>query len=134
VTAKTCPPGKELNPKTGRCIKQCGSNETRNAQGRCVKKTRRYKSSSSKEVLPNNPTPEELMEEIFPELKKTTPKLFNEKTDNASYNTLMKQANQEITSQKALAAQTNLEPALKINKTFPYENRSRSRTRKNSKS
>lgn len=134
ATTKVCPPGKEINPKTGRCIKKCGPNETRNAQGRCVKKTRRYKSSSSKEVLPNNPTPEELMEEIFPELKKTTPKLFNEKTDNASYNTLMKQANQEITAQKALVAQKNLEPALKINKTFPYENRSKSRTRKNSKS
>jgi len=131
-TAKVCPPGKELNPKTGRCIKKCGPGETRNAQGRCVKKTRRYKSSStqsrtirSKEILPNNPTPEELMEEIFPELKKTTPKLLNEKTDNASYNTLMKQANKEIKSQQA-----NLEPELKINKTFPYENRSRSRTRK----
>jgi serine/threonine protein kinase len=124
LTSKVCPPGKELNPKTGRCIKKCGPNETRNAQGRCVKKTRRMlskthtsktRSSSSKDVLPNNPTPEELMEEIFPELKKTTPKLLNEKTGNASYNTLMKQANKQLEP----------EPEIKINKTFPYENRSK---------
>lgn len=133
-TANPCPAGKELNPKTGRCIKQCGPNETRNAQGRCVKKTRRHKSRSSnsqtrssskrqtaKAIISSNPTPEELMEEIFPELKKTTPKLLNEKTGKASYNTLMKQANQEIASQKAPVAQTSL----KINKTFPYENPSK---------
>jgi hypothetical protein len=78
----------------------------------------------SKDVLPNNPTPEELMEEIFPELKKTTPKLLNEKTDNASYNTLMKQANQEIQAQREVAQ----EPTIKINKTFPYENRSKTRS------
>jgi serine/threonine protein kinase len=129
TAAKVCPPGKEINPKTGRCIKQCAPNETRNAQGRCVKKTRRMRSSSktrtrsssSKDVLSNKPTPEELMEEIFPELKKTTPKLLNEKTDNASYNTLMKQANKQIQAQKEVVQ----EPTIKINKTFPYENRSK---------
>jgi serine/threonine protein kinase len=39
---KKCPLGKELNPKTGRCIKKCGPYEIRNSQGRCVKnKTRK---------------------------------------------------------------------------------------------
>ena len=38
---KSCPPEKELNIKTGRCIKKCAVNEVRNASGRCVKNTTR---------------------------------------------------------------------------------------------
>ena len=41
----------------------------------------------------------------------------------------MKQANQQIAAQKTLAAQqATVEPTLKINKTFPYENRSKTRS------
>jgi len=35
-TAKQCPSGKEMNAKTGRCIKSCAANKTRNEKGRCV--------------------------------------------------------------------------------------------------
>jgi hypothetical protein len=100
---KACPPGKEINPKTGRCIKQCASNETRNAQGRCVKQTRRIRSSSSssrtRSSSRNRNIKDNLLNQIFPELKKTTKE---EKDAN---------------------------PTLKINKTFPYENRSKSKTK-----
>ena len=102
-TVKSCPPGKEINPKTGRCIKQCASNETRNAQGRCVKQTRRIRSSSSssrtRSSSRNRNIKENLLNQIFPELKKTTKE---EKDTN---------------------------PTIKINKTFPYENRSKSKTK-----
>ena len=33
-----CPPGKELNAKTGRCIKSCEPHQVRNEKGRCVKR------------------------------------------------------------------------------------------------
>jgi serine/threonine protein kinase len=36
-TMKVCPPEKELNPATNRCIKKCASDEVRNASRRCVK-------------------------------------------------------------------------------------------------
>lgn len=35
---KECPEGKELNPRTNRCINKCPSNTRRNDKGRCVKK------------------------------------------------------------------------------------------------
>ena len=36
---KACPEGKEINPKTGRCVKKCGSNQERNKDtGKCEKK------------------------------------------------------------------------------------------------
>jgi len=39
---KICPPGKELNPATNRCVKKCEPGQTRNAKYRCIKnKTRR---------------------------------------------------------------------------------------------
>jgi hypothetical protein len=40
-TMKSCPPEKELNIKTGRCIKKCALDEIRSASGRCVKNTTR---------------------------------------------------------------------------------------------
>jgi hypothetical protein len=40
-TMKSCPPEKELNIKTGRCIKKCLTDEVRNASGRCVKNNTR---------------------------------------------------------------------------------------------
>jgi serine/threonine protein kinase len=47
---KACPPGKELNPKTGRCIKKCGPDETRNERGRCVKNTTRKAENKGRDV------------------------------------------------------------------------------------
>lgn len=36
---KACPEGKEINPKTGRCVKKCASNQERNKDtGKCEKK------------------------------------------------------------------------------------------------
>ena len=118
-TTKSCPPGKEMNLKTGRCIKQCASDETRNAQGRCVKKTRRHTSRSStsrsstsrsktrSQRSRNRHIRENLLNDIFPELKKITP--FTE-------------------VKKAQAKADNSNPTMKINKTFPYENPSKSRS------
>ena len=112
---KSCPPGKEINPKTGRCIKQCASNEIRNSQGRCVKQTRRIRSSSSssrtRSSSRNRNIKENLLNQIFPELKKITP--FTD---------------QKVTDQKE---EKQANPTMKINKTFPYENRSKSKTRSN---
>ncbi len=44
-----CPPGKVLNPLTGRCVKECGPGQYRNAQFRCVgaRRTARKKSAKS---------------------------------------------------------------------------------------
>jgi len=44
-----CPPGKVINPLTGRCVKECGLRQYRNAQFRCVgtKRTVRKKSAKS---------------------------------------------------------------------------------------
>ena len=39
-TAKQCPSGKEMNAKTGRCVKSCAANKTRNEKGRCVNATK----------------------------------------------------------------------------------------------
>jgi hypothetical protein len=123
TATKVCPPGKELNPKTGRCIKQCAPDETRNAQGRCVKKTRRHisrststsRSSTSRSSTSRSKTrsqtsrnrhiKENLLNDIFPELKKITP----------------------FTEVKAEAKDAN--PTIKINKTFPYENRSKTNSK-----
>ena len=138
VTAQSCPVGKELNPKTGRCIKQCASNETRNAQGRCVKKTRRiYRSSSSSSQRTRSQRSssssrsrsrnikEDLLNQIFPELKKITP--FTKVTTQ-------KVTDQKVTDQKVTdKEEKDANPTMKINKTFPYENRSRSRSRSRSK-
>ena len=138
VTAQSCPVGKELNPKTGRCIKQCASNETRNSQGRCVKKTRRiYRSSSSSSQRTRSQRSssssrsrsrnikEDLLNQIFPELKKITP--FTKVTTQ-------KVTDQKVTDQKVTdKEEKDANPTMKINKTFPYENRSRSRSRSRSK-
>ena len=37
-TRKSCPPGKELNLLTNRCINKCSPNTVRNNKGRCVKR------------------------------------------------------------------------------------------------
>jgi hypothetical protein len=114
TATKVCPPGKELNPKTGRCIKQCAPDETRNAQGRCVKKTRRHTSRSSSRSKTrsqrsrNQHIRENLLNDIFPELKKITP--FTE-------------------VKKAEAKVDDANPTIKINKTFPYENRSKTNSK-----
>lgn len=116
---KTCPPGKELNPKTGRCIKQCASNETRNAQGRCVKNTTRRlkRSSSQRSTSRNRNIKEDLLNQIFPELKKITP--FTKATTD-----------QKVEEKEKEEKDTN--PTIKINKTFPYENRSKSKSKSKS--
>lgn len=36
-----CPPDKELNPKTKRCIKKCKSDQVRNDKGRCVRTSKK---------------------------------------------------------------------------------------------
>ena len=41
VPDKNCPPEKELNPSTKRCVKKCRPNYTRNKKFRCVNKTRK---------------------------------------------------------------------------------------------
>jgi serine/threonine protein kinase len=48
---KGCPPDKELNPKTNRCVKKCAPEYYRDADFKC-KKTRRLKSSSSLNTPP----------------------------------------------------------------------------------
>ena len=40
-TMKVCPPEKELNPVTNRCIKKCAPDQVRNPSGRCVKNNTR---------------------------------------------------------------------------------------------
>ena len=111
-TTKSCPPGKEINPKTGRCIKKCGPNETRNASGRCVKNTTRRvkRSSSSRSRSRSTPNQEELLHDIFPELNKV--KFTGKEVAKISGEPLEKDAN----------------PTIKINKTFPYENRSKTKS------
>jgi hypothetical protein len=59
ATAKSCPPGKEINPKTGRCINQCAPGETRNASGRCVKQTKRNLLKQGSEIKINKTFPYE---------------------------------------------------------------------------
>jgi len=140
TTAKSCPVGKELNPKTGRCIKQCASNETRNTQGRCVKQTRRIKSSSRRSSSSSSKNrKEDLLNQIFPELKKITPftKVTDQKVTDQKV-TDQKVTDQKVTDQKVTTGQKVVDkeekdanPTLKINKTFPYENRSRSKSRSN---
>ena len=59
MTTKVCPPDKELNPKTGRCIKKCGPGETRNAKNRCTKsktKTKTLKISSKSAISKSSNT------------------------------------------------------------------------------
>jgi hypothetical protein len=146
IATKVCPPDKEVNPKTGRCIKKCGPGQTRNAKGRCVKsktlkavaksssskgKSRRHRQSKS---IPRSPTSTEMMNEIFPELKKITPfekpiatkpnavKLVATKpnakkpenissSDSISLNTLLEIAHKQMEKERIA----------KINKNFPYE-------------
>ena len=43
-----CPPGKVLNPLTGRCVKECGPGQYRNAQFRCVGARRTVRKKSAK--------------------------------------------------------------------------------------
>jgi hypothetical protein len=43
--SKICPPEKELNPATNRCVKRCEPGQTRNAKFRC-KKNKTKKSNS----------------------------------------------------------------------------------------
>ena len=45
---KICPPEKELNPATNRCVKRCEPGKTRNAKFRCIKNKTRYSKSKSK--------------------------------------------------------------------------------------
>ena len=44
---KICPPEKELNPTTNRCVKRCEPGKTRNAKFRCIKKKTRRSNSNS---------------------------------------------------------------------------------------
>ena len=37
ISAKKCPTGKELNPKTNRCVNKCKANYSRNSKFKCVK-------------------------------------------------------------------------------------------------
>jgi serine/threonine protein kinase len=156
TATKVCPPDKEVNPKTGRCIKKCGPGQTRNAQGRCVKsktlkavaksrsKSSRSKGKSRRHSISRSPTSTEMMNEIFPELKKITPfekpiatkpnavKLVATKhietkpnavkpenissSDSISLNTLLEIAHKQMDKERMA----------KINKNFPYEISSRS--------
>jgi hypothetical protein len=52
---KTCPPGSSINPKTGRCRKDCLPNKTRNNKGNCVenKKLLTKKCTTGKELNPD---------------------------------------------------------------------------------
>jgi hypothetical protein len=45
-----CPPDKEINPKTGRCIKKCAPDEIRNEKGRCVKNKTRKAQNKGRDV------------------------------------------------------------------------------------
>jgi hypothetical protein len=47
---KICPSNKELNPRTGLCVKKCSSGKTRNAQFRCVKANKTQKSRSKSKI------------------------------------------------------------------------------------
>jgi serine/threonine protein kinase len=139
---KVCPPDKELNVKTGRCIKKCGLDQTRNAQGRCTKtktktlkavamnkkQTRRKSQSQSQSqsqsrTIKKSPTSEELMNNFFPELKQITPfKKPTVSSDSASYNRLL-----EVT-QKKMAREKEKEKAktiTNVNNKFPYEIKSK---------
>jgi serine/threonine protein kinase len=155
TTTKVCPPDKELNPKTGRCIKKCGPGQTRNAQGRCVKsktlkavakhwlektsKSSSSKSKSRRRSAQRSPTSTELMNEFFPELKKITPfekPVANAKTPNAKkiYNISSSDSASynrllEIAHkkiEKERMAKMTKESIANINKNFPYEISSRS--------
>ena len=46
-TMKVCPPEKELNPVTNRCIKKCAPDQVRNPSGRCVKNNTRKRVNKS---------------------------------------------------------------------------------------
>lgn len=49
-TVKQCPSGKEMNAKTGKCVKICAANKTRNEKGRCVNTTK--KMNKQKKMYP----------------------------------------------------------------------------------
>jgi len=127
---KVCPPDKELNIKTGRCIKKCGLDQTRNTQGRCIKsKTKTLKAvamnkkqtivQSKSRTRRGSPTSEELMDDLFPELKKITP-LKNPiaTSDSASYNRLIEAAQRKMAREKI---QENTKNITNVNNKFPYE-------------
>jgi serine/threonine protein kinase len=56
---KPCPEGKELNPKTNRCVNKCKPGYERNADFKCIK-TRKAKSKSSSKSIRRCPEGKEL--------------------------------------------------------------------------
>ena len=56
---KSCPPDKELNPRTRRCVNKCKPGFTRNTEFKC-KKTRKVKSKSKSESPKSCPPGKEL--------------------------------------------------------------------------
>jgi hypothetical protein len=51
-----CPPGKEINPLTGRCVNECGPGQYRNAQFRCVGARKTARKKPAKKSLSSNRT------------------------------------------------------------------------------
>jgi len=51
-----CPPGKDINPLTGRCVNECGAGQYRNAQFRCVGARKTARKKSAKKSLSSNRT------------------------------------------------------------------------------
>jgi hypothetical protein len=51
---KECPPGKERNPKTRRCINKCKSGYTRNSDFKCIRDFRKANRISSKKSTKNS--------------------------------------------------------------------------------
>ena len=58
---KECPPGKERNPKTRRCVNQCKSGYTRNSDFNCVREYRKANriSSSTRKTIKTCPPEKE---------------------------------------------------------------------------
>jgi 23S rRNA U2552 (ribose-2'-O)-methylase RlmE/FtsJ len=73
-----CPSGKELNPKTGRCVTKCAPNQVRNEKGRCVKKSdspkRKSPSSKRKSPSPKRKSPSPKRKSPCPSGKELNPK------------------------------------------------------------
>ena len=99
MTTKACPPDKELNPKTGRCIKKCGPGQTRNAKNRCTKAKSKTLKVSSK----------------IPKHSSST------STNSSNYKKLMDSGQQKKKGTKGENAKT----ITNVNNKFPYEIKSK---------
>ena len=50
---KECPDGKEINPKTGRCVKICEAGKIRDPEtGKCIKNVKNVKNDKPIKVCP----------------------------------------------------------------------------------